>query len=305
MKNLVIVKNSIILIIGLFFLTGCSASYKKLSKIDIIEPSNFNEYLLNEYKIQATFEAEEMHDWNSAKLYSEKGLKSLEHNNIYPEEVSYWEIPKNKIRELQLGYDNLMSVYNEAKIIDPLNLAKAISAFDCWAEQEEEGWQTWDIKRCKEKFLNATHNLYEKLSSNKNQTEIQNKKTKNKDEIIDEATIVTKNKNNELLQIIYFDFDEFMLSSVSYKKINLFLNKYKNQINEYIVVGHTDTKGSKNYNITLSIKRAKIVKQILVENGVESSKIKILGKGEEKLAIMTPDDTKQAANRRVEIKKVN
>ena len=45
-------------------------------------------------KKKATFEAEEMHDWNSAKLYSEKGLKSLETDKIYPEEISYWKIPE-------------------------------------------------------------------------------------------------------------------------------------------------------------------------------------------------------------------
>ena len=33
--------------------------------------------------------------------------------------------------------------------------------------------------------------------------------------------------------------------------------------------------------------------------------LKILGKGEETLAVNTPDDTKQPANRRVEIKKTN
>ena len=62
----------------LIFLGGCSASYKQLSKMENKEPKNFQEHLLSEYKKRASFEAEEMHDWNSAKLYSEKALKSLE-----------------------------------------------------------------------------------------------------------------------------------------------------------------------------------------------------------------------------------
>ena len=61
----------------IIFLSGCSASYKQLSTMESKNPSSFQEYLLNEYKQRATFEAEEMHDWNSAKLYSEKALKSL------------------------------------------------------------------------------------------------------------------------------------------------------------------------------------------------------------------------------------
>jgi outer membrane protein OmpA-like peptidoglycan-associated protein len=107
------------------------------------------------------------------------------------------------------------------------------------------------------------------------------------------------------MQIIYFDFDKFSLSSVSAHKIKLFLNKYKNEINEYLVVGHTDTKGSKEYNLSLSIKRAEVVKNLLIKNGINHNKVKILGKGEESLAIITKDETKQPGNRRVEIKKTN
>ena len=76
-------------------------------------------------------------------------------------------------------------------------------------------------------------------------------------------------------------------------------------INEYLVVGHTDTKGTNKYNLSLSIKRAEVVKEILINYGINQSSIKILGKGEESLAVDTPDDTKQPANRRVEIKKTN
>ena len=69
------------------FLGSCSASYRQLSNIEEKKPINFQEYLLSEYKKRATFEAEEMHDWNSVKLYSEKALKSLETDMIYPQEI--------------------------------------------------------------------------------------------------------------------------------------------------------------------------------------------------------------------------
>jgi Outer membrane protein and related peptidoglycan-associated (lipo)proteins len=121
----------------------------------------------------------------------------------------------------------------------------------------------------------------------------------------DEAVIVTNNKDDSIIQIIYFDFDKSNLSNVSINKIKLFLKKYKNKINKFLIVGHTDSKGSKDYNLLLSIERAEVVKKILNENGVDLNNIKILAKGEENLAIMTPDNTKHPANRRVEIKKTN
>ena len=88
-------------------------------------------------------------------------------------------------------------------------------------------------------------------------------------------------------------------------ELGIFLNKHNNEIKEYIVIGHTDTKGSKSYNLSLSIKRAKIVQDLLIAQGIDKSKIKVFGRGEESLAIFTPDNTRQPANRRVEIKKAN
>ena len=163
----------------LIFLTGCSASYKELSTMETNKPRNFQEHLLSEYKKRATFEAEEMHDWNSAKLYSEKALKSLETDEIYPEEISYWKIPEENINEIKIAYENLMTIYKDAKNIDPYNLARAISSLDCWSEQQEENWQTWDINSCKNDFLNAMHNIYEKISTQENEQETLDKKDNN------------------------------------------------------------------------------------------------------------------------------
>ena len=79
--------------------------------MDEIKAKNFQEYLLNEYKIKATFEAEEMHDWNSAKLYSEKALKSLKTDKIYPQKISYWKLPQKSVSEIKIAYNNLMIIY--------------------------------------------------------------------------------------------------------------------------------------------------------------------------------------------------
>ena len=38
-----------------------------------------------------------MHDWNSAKLYSEKALQAGKGSNIYPEKINYWNIPNETI----------------------------------------------------------------------------------------------------------------------------------------------------------------------------------------------------------------
>ncbi len=287
-------------IIIMSYLVSCSASYDRLTKLEKNSPNSFQEYLLDEYKIKAIYEAEEMHDWNSAKFYSEKALRSIDSEDIYPEKTSYWKLPKESISELETAYESLLLIYEDAKLVDPYNLAKSIVSLDCWFEQQEEVWQTWDIEKCKSDFLNSMHKIYNRIVENNKDNKINLKLNKK-----DKATVVTKNKNDEILQIIYFDFDKSELSKTSIETIKTFINKNRNEINEYLIIGHTDTKGTKEYNKNLSIERAKFVKNLLLEYEIENSKVKIFGSGEESLAIDTADEIKHPANRRVEIKKSN
>ena len=296
----------LILLIPLFFLMACSAAYDQVREMDIQNPKNFQEHLLYNYKINASFEAEEMHDWNSAKLYSEKALRAHSGENIYPEKITYWKLPIEIVKDIRSGYNNLLSIYDEAIIKDPKNLAKAISSLDCWAEQEEEKWQTWDIDKCKNDFHTAMHDIYNLLTEEDEQKEV--------DQVIEQeggkddtpqVVIVTENQEKEVMQIIYFDFDNSRLSEVSKNTLFDFLDKNKNQLSKYIIFGHTDTKGANKYNMELSIKRAKSVKQALLDHGIIPDAISILAKGENELAIDTPDDTKHPANRRAEVKILN
>ena len=77
----------------------------------------------------------------------------------------------NKVKEIKIAHDSLISIYDEAKVIDPYNLARAISSLDCWSEQQEENWQTWDINNCKDVFLSSMHDIYTKISEQKEDIE--------------------------------------------------------------------------------------------------------------------------------------
>ena len=241
-----------------------------------------------------------MHDWDSAKLYSEKALKASKGIIIKPEKINKWNIEKEKTRELKISYDNLMLIYDEAMKKDPYNLAKAISSLDCWAEQLEENWQTWDIEKCKNDFLNSMHNIYELFEEQAKKTNSENL-TKEKSES-KSVTVVTKNKKEEILQIIYFDFDKSILSKTSNEKIKKFIEKNINLIDKFLVVGHADSKGTEKYNYNLSLERANEVKKSLIKFGINKEKIKILAEGENMLLIQTGDEVAHPANRRAEIK---
>ena len=69
------------------------------------------------------------------------------------------------------------------------------------------------------------------------------------------------------------------------------------------VVGHTDTAGSSNYNYALGGRRAEAVQKMLIQYGIPASQIVAVSAGEEDLAVPTPNNTPNAANRRVRVVK--
>lgn len=95
----------------------------------------------------------------------------------------------------------------------------------------------------------------------------------------------------------YFDYNSTMLKPGGYQEIARVasvLNKYPGTSLQ--VAGHTDNRGSEQFNQQLSWQRAEAVKNALIQQGVNPSRIRTIGFGESK-----PISSSHAHNRRVEI----
>ena len=68
-----------------------------------------------------------------------------------------------------------------------------------------------------------------------------------------------------------------------------------------VVIGHADDQGSDEYNLQLSINRAKEVADYLIGKGINPSKIVVKGFGN-KIPVKTgKDEYSRAVNRRVQV----
>ena len=105
---------------------------------------------------------------------------------------------------------------------------------------------------------------------------------KNKKEVVSDVAVIDK-----------FEFDKTDISEGNMKKIDEFLGKRK--ISVLNIIGHTDKVGTEQYNIDLSLRRAKSVKEY-IKNKMLYGVINIFGKGEKE-----PISSNDEENRRVEL----
>ena len=68
----------------------------------------------------------------------------------------------------------------------------------------------------------------------------------------------------------------------------------------FLIVGHTDAKGNREYNLKLSQQRADAIREALINHSASApSRIEAVGLGEEQL--LKPEEPEAAENRRVQL----
>ena len=100
--------------------------------------------------------------------------------------------------------------------------------------------------------------------------------------------------------ILFFPLGDY-INYVSKKELdNIIEHLRKKNYNAIEIHGHTDAIGEKNFNVRLSINRAETIQKLIIENGIPSNKITILGFGEER-PLVPNQRIREPKNRRVEV----
>lgn len=102
--------------------------------------------------------------------------------------------------------------------------------------------------------------------------------------------------------LLYFKHDSTKPTQASLALIPDILQSAKErEPSEITVIGHSDSLGPKEYNIRLSLKRAKAVEKILKEMDTNLKHIYVQSYGESDPLVVSGDNVSEARNRRVEI----
>jgi outer membrane protein OmpA-like peptidoglycan-associated protein len=107
----------------------------------------------------------------------------------------------------------------------------------------------------------------------------------------------------QLTIAVQFDFNSARISPASFQAVGLMADALYHpylQGYRFLIVGHTDGKGSREYNLKLSQQRADAIRDALVNPfGVPPSRIEAVGLGEEQL--LKPTAPEASENRRVQL----
>ena len=104
-------------------------------------------------------------------------------------------------------------------------------------------------------------------------------------------------------RIVYFDFDSFAIKN----EFNAMLDGHARALaasrdKRMVVEGHTDERGSREYNLALGQKRAEAVVRSLALLGAGEQQLEAVSFGEERPAVPGSDEEAWSRNRRAELK---
>lgn len=105
-----------------------------------------------------------------------------------------------------------------------------------------------------------------------------------------------------VIKNIYFEFDKTTITPESNQELDRqakFLQD--NPEISILITGHTDSKGSDEYNMRLSDGRANAVRQALIDRGIAPERLKAEGRGETEPIATNDTEEGRAENRRIEI----
>ncbi|MGM8870719.1 peptidoglycan-associated lipoprotein Pal [Psychrobacter sp. 2Y5] len=110
------------------------------------------------------------------------------------------------------------------------------------------------------------------------------------------------NAAENMQAVVYFAFDSSEITAQSASVLNQHVSLLNaNPGTQVLIAGHTDERGSREYNIALGERRAQAARNYLAAQGVAANNIRVISYGEERPAAAGNTEEAYALNRRAEL----
>jgi len=272
-------------------LSACVSSVDQLRKMNL-KGDDFQSELARQYLDFAESEADQ-YDWFNSAYFARKGLKVIKGENPPPEDLEKWSFQEEVVPTLVQAREYLLSVLDpETQKKFPKQAATAQFMFDCWVEQQEEGWQKDDIEHCREGFYKNLDSLFALTAKPAIEAPIA---------LVEPPKEPEKTSKTET-KIAYFKTDSSELDDSAKRIVSNIVSRLKD-VKSYDITlnGYADNIGSEEMNMKLSKNRALAIKKALTDGRLDAKLITIFAFGNTEGRVKTPKNTHAKENRAVEI----
>ncbi len=243
----------------------------------------FTQNLSKEYAAFADEQKSE-YDWMAMWHFARKGLAAAHGTAVQPEVLSDWSFDDaDAAAALAAARARLMTALaSSAPTRFPALLATAQVKFDCWVEEQDEGWQKDEIANCRKGFETAMSTIDQQSAPAMAAPAAP-------------APMPAMPANYQ----VFFDFDKSVITPAGHQVVDEIIAAAKaDNFPKMTIVGHTDTVGTVKYNLALSVRRANAVAKALIAGGVPADRVSVSGVGKTDLLVATGDGVREPRNRR-------
>ncbi len=286
--------------------------------------SPFTRHLFRNYKIMVMDEEDNFNLSSKAQThFYHKAAVASEGDVVMPEPLDNWRL--NGEEPIVQSYYRLVDYLDTgAREIAPNIAARAQFYYDCWAMYHVGQARGKVAEVCKDRFYISMADLVQRTSLFKPNPQVRKmaKVVAELESVEEDVVEESQDEQRDLLDLlppapgevpkvavsdakflVFFDFDSSTVDETAGRVLNSVSEQIKGRddLKAVITIGHTDTRGTDQYNKRLSFERAGAVRSALIELGVDADLLKIRAMGETRPMVQTSDNVKEPANRRVEI----
>ena len=218
-------------------------------------------------------------DYRDSDFFAVRAERAANNEKFEPQEIGARDLPAKDLNDAATARRRLVVVlYQGAAQSYPRDAAQAQLGFDCWMQEQEEGFQTDDIASCRQRYETAMGRIEAAMAAKP----------------IERAAPTS---NYRLVFEVFFDFDSNELTEPAKNHIAAIADITKAYEKPVVaVIGNADQSGSENYNVELSQRRADIVAKELEKHGVIPDAV--IGRGDQVPDVDQADKGSQRLNRR-------
>ncbi len=193
-------------------------------------------------------------DYRDSDFFADRAIAAANNENIEPQHIGARDLGVEVLNDAAAARRKLVVVrYKGGTRIYPELSAEAQLGFECWLQEQEEGFQPDDIAACKARFDSAMSSIDERERA-----------------AMTMSMAPAARPQERMTFDIFFDFDSDKITGPAQTHIATIarvINEFNNPV--VSVIGNADEVGQTDYNLKLSQRRAEAVAAILRSNGVE------------------------------------